>query len=87
MPLPAQFQPAAPTTPARADSGHHFDTAHGDVAALHSRIESSFALSTFVPPPASVIVPRLEAYVAAFSRSAGVVGLAGALAAILYLAV
>ncbi|HEX7856642.1 MAG TPA: hypothetical protein VF503_23435 [Sphingobium sp.] len=85
MPLP-QFQPTElqdqPTpTP---ETGHYFEGVHGDVAALHARIEGGFDDYRFEGVPRSFLAGRFEDSVQFVSRSAGVLGLLGALGLIAY---
>ncbi|CAN5135531.1 hypothetical protein BH10PSE13_BH10PSE13_21030 [soil metagenome] len=83
MPLPLPQRPEqAPAH--RAGTDHYFDAAHGDVASLHARIEQSLGQNGFVAAPHSQTADRIEHLVQGVSRSAGIVGLAGALALIGY---
>ncbi len=80
MPLPRFQQPApAEQTQLGGDTSHYFDAALGDVAALHDRIERGFAAYAPGESPISPSADRLDTAIQFLSRSAGVVGLAGAL--------
>ncbi|HEX7823192.1 MAG TPA: hypothetical protein VF463_21570 [Sphingobium sp.] len=79
MPLPRFQRPAADETPAGAYATHYFDAARGDVAALHERIERGFADYSLGETPLSPTADRLDTTIQFLSRSAGIVGLAGAL--------
>lgn len=84
MPLPQPHQPESRQTADGTSADHYFDTAHGDVASLHSRIEQSLRNSEIAAMPHSPTVDRLEQGIQAVSRGAGVVGLLAALALIAY---
>jgi hypothetical protein len=80
MPNPLFTQrPAADQSPAGPDATHYFDAAHGDVAALHARIEQGFADYSLGETPLSPTADRLDAAVQFLSRSAGIAGLVSAL--------
>ncbi|HEX7872573.1 MAG TPA: hypothetical protein VF475_06665 [Sphingobium sp.] len=70
-----------------AGDGHYFDTAHGDVAALHAKIEQGFGDYSFDRAPESFVGSRLENSIHGLSRAAGVFGFVGALAVIAYLVI
>lgn len=80
LPAPKSNLPVPVSKP--VSRAHHFDAAHGDVAALHARIERSFADGTYASPPRSPLAERLEASVQAVSRAAGPVALIAALGAL-----
>lgn len=86
MPLP-QHSPSDLDRhlPARSDDSHHFDSVHGDVAALHARIEQSFARLSDLGPAPSLLGDRIETAIQAASRCAGYVAFAGALGGIAWL--
>ncbi|MET0363480.1 MAG: hypothetical protein ABW169_02385 [Sphingobium sp.] len=88
MPLP-EFKPAEldDRRSATAGDGHYFDTAHGDVAALHDRIERGFGEYSFDRAPESAVGNRLENSIHGLSRAAGIFGFLGALAYIAYLVI
>jgi len=83
MPLPLPQRPQNAPAP-RTESNHYFDTAHGDVASLHARIEAELGQNGFAAVPQSLTADRIENLVQGVSRSAGVVGLIGTLALIAY---
>ncbi|MCE7798826.1 hypothetical protein LWE61_20055 [Sphingobium sufflavum] len=66
------------------DTRHYFDSAHGDVAALHARIERGFADYSLGASPHSPVADRFEQVIQQISRSAGIVSLAAALTGIAY---
>ncbi len=86
MPLP-QHMPfeAERLRPAREDESHHFEAVHGDVAALHARIEQSFSRMSEMAPAPSPTADLIETTVQALSRAAGYVAFAGALGGIAWM--
>lgn len=86
MPQPS-FKPASPDEFRQAIQSathHHFESAHGDVAALHARIEQSFRDYSIGDSPFSDARSRIDSTVDFVSRSAGIVGLVAALGGIAY---
>lgn len=82
MPLPAS-KPVDPQAQHRATvATHHFDMAHGDVAALHARIEQSFCEKPLALMPLTATTERLDLAVRTISRAAGPVALIASLAGI-----
>ncbi len=65
--------------PAGTPDSHYFDAAQGDVAALHERIERGFIADRPGESPFSPASGQLDATIRFLSRSAGIVGLVGAL--------
>lgn len=83
MPLPLPQRPD--NAPAhRAETDHYFDIAHGDVASLHARIERGLGQNGFAAAPHSATADGIENLVQGISRSAGVIGLLGAVSLIAY---
>ncbi len=72
-PIPAEKQAG------NASASHYFDAVNGDVAALHERIELGFADYGFGESPFSGTGNGLDSTIHLLSRSAGILGLAGAL--------
>lgn len=71
MPLPASKQ-AEPRHSGRPETpAYHFDMAHGDVAALHAKIERSFRETPLAMLPAATLPGRLDAAVQMLSRASG----------------
>ncbi len=71
MPLPTPKQAEPRQREAVAEPSYHFESAYGDVAALHAQIERSFAETPFAALPRPVAPERLEAAVQILSRAAG----------------
>lgn len=83
LPLPHAPEPTAQSI-ARDDDAHHFAGVHGDVAALHARIEQSFAQFGNLAPPVSPTMDTVERLVQGLSRASGFVTLGVALALLGY---
>lgn len=82
MSLPAPKQAEPRHEAGLATPSHHFDVAHGDVAALHAKIERSFRDSPLAMLPTATLPVRLEAGVQMLSRASGPALLIATLAAI-----
>ncbi|MFT3965598.1 MAG: hypothetical protein QM690_06930 [Sphingobium sp.] len=84
---PSPFKPSEshPQPQGGTESDHYFDVAHGDVAALHARIERGFAQYHFERAPRSSFDEHVEDSIHLLSRLSGVLGLAVTLGIIAYI--